>query len=364
MSVHRLVFSALRNLSQLDLQLAPHLNWLIGPNGSGKTSFLEGVHLLCTGRSFRTSKLNHLINREQPRLECFGEFSGGDMPGFTLGVAKTGRGSAKYRIDKEPCSSRADYIKMSCCSVIAPDSVQLVLGSSEGRRQLIDSGVFHVKHSTLDPVQRYTRALKQRNSALKQGIPGSIRKAWDMDCIRYGEAIEANRRSFFEHFEVVFQRFIGELCPSWAIQLVWNRGWLNDITLADAFLAALRKDSILGYTSVGPHRADFSILSNGIPVNEVMSRGQIKLLTVLLTLAQVSIQHQLTQRKNIILIDDLAAEFDEQYFKMVLHFLQQQGHQLIITGLNEELVPADADTSELSMFHVKHGEISSCLSTV
>ena len=36
---------------------------LIGPNGSGKTTVLEGIHLLTYGKSFKTHKQNQLIQQ-------------------------------------------------------------------------------------------------------------------------------------------------------------------------------------------------------------------------------------------------------------------------------------------------------------
>ena len=43
-------------LQSLDIVPAPTINVMHGENGSGKTSVLESIHLLATGRSFRTSK--------------------------------------------------------------------------------------------------------------------------------------------------------------------------------------------------------------------------------------------------------------------------------------------------------------------
>ena len=38
---------------------------ITGRNGSGKTSVLEAIHVLLKSRSFRTSSINSLINREK-----------------------------------------------------------------------------------------------------------------------------------------------------------------------------------------------------------------------------------------------------------------------------------------------------------
>nr|WP_277872534.1 hypothetical protein [Serratia odorifera] len=46
------------------------------------------------------------------------------------------------------------------------------------------------------------------------------------------------------------------------------------------------RDRALTYTAVGPHKADFRIRADGTPVEDLLSRGQLKLLMCALRLAQ------------------------------------------------------------------------------
>ena len=55
MRVVRLDLAGFRNLRPAQLDCAPGLNLLIGPNASGKTSVLEALYLLGRGRSFRST---------------------------------------------------------------------------------------------------------------------------------------------------------------------------------------------------------------------------------------------------------------------------------------------------------------------
>ena len=63
-------------LESLDIEPASTINVLHGENGSGKTSILESIHLLATGRSFRTSKLDPLINSDQEQAVVFARLTG------------------------------------------------------------------------------------------------------------------------------------------------------------------------------------------------------------------------------------------------------------------------------------------------
>ena len=59
--VEKLTVTGLRNLVDVAIDVSPRLNIFHGENGSGKTSLLEGIHLLSSGRSFRSAKLDPLI---------------------------------------------------------------------------------------------------------------------------------------------------------------------------------------------------------------------------------------------------------------------------------------------------------------
>src|SRR5947209_14973486 len=50
-----------RNLSEARIELGRRTTVLFGPNGQGKTNFLEGCYLLCTLRPLRAQKLAELV---------------------------------------------------------------------------------------------------------------------------------------------------------------------------------------------------------------------------------------------------------------------------------------------------------------
>src|SRR5580765_3008919 len=66
----------LRNLKSVDVSLAAGLTLVTGRNGHGKTSLLEAAYLLGTAHSFRTRKLDELIDRGGGPLKVAGEIAG------------------------------------------------------------------------------------------------------------------------------------------------------------------------------------------------------------------------------------------------------------------------------------------------
>ena len=63
---------------------------------------------------------------------------------------------------------------------------------------------------------------------------------------------------------------------------------VGELSLADALLLGRERDRLAGYTSVGPHRADWSMRFAGLPGREALSRGQTKLAALAALLAQAS----------------------------------------------------------------------------
>ena len=72
MSLELIRIRCLRNISEAEISPNPGINLIIGKNGSGKTSLLEGIYLLGRGRSFRSRRVETLIQRGTDSLEVSG----------------------------------------------------------------------------------------------------------------------------------------------------------------------------------------------------------------------------------------------------------------------------------------------------
>ena len=64
MPLTRLAVTAVRNLHPVTLLPSPRINLVSGANGSGKTSLLEAIHILGLARSFRSTRLQPVIQYE------------------------------------------------------------------------------------------------------------------------------------------------------------------------------------------------------------------------------------------------------------------------------------------------------------
>ena len=117
-------------------------------------------------------------------------------------------------------------------------------------------------------------------------------------------------------------------------------------------VASRERDRQLGTTQVGPHRADLGFRFPEGPVRDLASRGQQKLVAAALVLGQITVMRQQRGTEGTMLVDDPAAELDDQALARLLDELGRAGAQTVITGLRTEaLKPEPGD----AVFHVEQG---------
>ena len=184
----------LRCIESAALEFSPELNLIAGENGAGKTSILEAIFLLGRGRSFRTRNSERLIRHGQPSLTVFGRTD--DSPPRQAGVEIGADGGTRARINGENARSLLELSGVVAVQAIDPEIHKLVDQGPERRRRWLDWLVFHVEPSFGIHWARYSRALKQRNAALKVGAMGI--ESWDEELISQGEAITEARQRILE----------------------------------------------------------------------------------------------------------------------------------------------------------------------
>lgn len=346
----------LRNLVSVDLCPGPGINLLCGPNGSGKTSFLEAIHVLGLGRSFRTHLNSRVISHNQPHLQLHAKISlpSGETP---IGLAKQRNGQTTLRVDGNPVTSIVALAELLPLQLLYPDGHSLLRDGPKARRQFIDWGVFHVEHLFYSHWQRAQRAIKQRNVALKSHLKNDQIAIWDQELCATAAVLDQSRLSYINQLTPYFDELRTILLPEAPVSLNYYRGWAKDITLEDALKRNQQRDLELGYTQHGPHRAEILLTSEGHPVKDILSQGQHKTLTYALRLAQGSLLHRQTKKRSVYLIDDLPAELDENKLGIIAEFLHKLDSQVFISGTDISLFKPLAALSETRVFHVKHGHV-------
>lgn len=340
----------LRILRSAELQLASGLNLISGPNGSGKTSLLEAIFLLGRGRSFRTRHTERLVSHDAPGLLVFGETR---LPNHRLGLEYTPAAGTVTRIDGRSPESLGELPAAFFVEVIDPEIHRLVSGAPTDRRRWLDWGVFHVEPSFLDHWLRYSRALKQRNAALRTGLDPH---AWTAELVQHGERIAGHRQAWLESLQPLWEATVQQL-TGLKVQLAGQRGWAQQhASLADAVEEAADRDRQRGTTTVGPHRADIVLRVEGGMARELLSRGQQKLVAGAMVIALLRRLRELGEDAPTLLLDDPAAELDSDHLGNFVSLVRSLEGQLIVTTLQDS---SDIFGRPDQVFHVERGSVSS-----
>jgi DNA replication and repair protein RecF len=214
-----------------------------------------------------------------------------------------------------------------------------------------------VEHSFSEVCQRYQRLLKQRNAALKQRERGASLQVWERELAELGEKITLLRQQHLAALMPFIEQAKNALLPTLPIQIEYEQGWKQGVSLATAISQAYAQDERWGYTSVGPHRADITFTIQTFPAQQVLSRGQQKLLICALHLAQAQQLAASTGKKCLYLLDDLASELDSRNRQRVLAHLAENAHQVFITGVDPHGWAEVCQQFGGEMFHVEHGQV-------
>ncbi|QJD70164.1 DNA replication/repair protein RecF [Xanthomonas campestris pv. badrii] len=361
MHVVRLSIHRLRRFETVELHPASSLNLLTGDNGAGKTSVLEALHLMAYGRSFRGRVRDGLIQQGASDLEVFVEWREGS------GTARDRTRRAGLRHSGQEWTGRLDGEDVAqlgtLCAALAvvtfePGSHVLISGGGEPRRRFLDWGLFHVEPDFLALWRRYARALKQRNALLKQGAQPRMLDAWDHELAESGETLTSWRLRYLERLQERLIPVVTAIAPSLGLSaLSFSPGWKrHEVSLADALLLARERDRQNGYTSQGPHRADWAPQFDALPGKDALSRGQAKLTALACLLAQAEDFAQERGEWPVIGLDDLGSELDRHHQASVLQRLAQAPAQVLITAT--ETPPGLAEAGRLlHRFHVEHGAL-------
>ena len=352
-----LYVEGVRNLATQRIEFSVGGNVIAGPNGSGKSSILEGVSLLATGRSFRSNTIGPVIQHD--REDCVVQARVVVKAGvLSLGMRRTRTGELTLKINGEPVASLAEFATVLPTIIIDPTSTELVGGPPEGRRRLMDGALFHVEQGFINIWRRYQRALKQRNAGLRHGTIGRD-DPWLPELVKTGSILTTQRASLVAELGPVFEGVMAELSPELAsVSLSYRPGWDQAGTLEAGLVRSLESDRARGFTHVGPHRADLRLQWGGRPAAEVMSRGQLKLTTIALRLAQGRLMAHGRGGSPVYAVDDIAAELDLDHAARVGDLLESEASQVLITTVSEQEVAGFWSGANKKLFHVERGAVT------
>ena len=233
----------------------------------------------------------------------------------------------------------------------------------------MDSIIAQYDKIYLEKLIAYNHVLQQRNSLLKhfyetRSFDEMSLEIWDEQLLIHGQGIIDIRTTFLNEFAPLFMKYYQFIsCSNEEVSIHYDSS-VKELSYKVQLTAALAKDRVVHYTTVGPHRDDleFKLLNNSL--KKFASQGQQKSYLLALKLAQFELINQKKNTKPLLLLDDIYDKLDETRFKQLIKLVSDDNFgQVFITDTHVDRIKYlfENSTTECRIFEVKDGEIYSAI---
>lgn len=347
-----------KNIVEATLELSPKMNCFVGPNGAGKTNVLDAIYYLSFCRSSINPTDAQVIRHGQDFFMLEGQY----QDDLSVSCAMK-RGTKKhFRRNKKEYKRLSEHIGLIPIVMVSPGDTLLVEGGSEERRRLLDLVISQTDRSYMDHLNRYAKALQQRNTLLRQDQEPDpdVMSLWEEQMAASGEVIFQRRRQLVQRLVPLFQQFYASISGgheqvSLGYASHCQRGPLLEVIQRDRW-----KDRAVGYSLHGVHRDDLELLVDGHPMKREASQGQLKTCVVALKLAQFGILSSDRQTTPLLLLDDIFDRLDAARVEQIVRLVGGDAFgQIFVTDTNREHLDRmlAATSHEFRIFHVAAGAV-------
>lgn len=317
-----------------------------GPNGSGKTNLLEALYFLSILRSFRTVSGRELIQLGERSFDLGCRLRKGTFR-EELRILQWADGRRETLIDGNRVRRSSEFIREFRAVVFVPEDRNIPGGSSSYRRRFFDMLIATREGDYLSALSNYNRALSQRNRALKQSEKPEIAAVFEPELARHAPLISSRRRLYAQWIEEEVNALLTA-----ETGLEFRIRYKCDFPEDEAdFLALLRKnrekERIRACTSIGPQLDEFEFLLDGRALRSYGSTGQIRMIALLLKLAEFNLFRRSGDGWLVVLADDVTGELDERNKELFLQTISHADQQFFtftefptfLSGAQEMRVP-------------------------
>jgi DNA replication and repair protein RecF len=306
----RLEARGFRNLADLDLDLGAGSHLFLGPNGAGKSSILEVIYYLATSRSFRARQIADCVHHGASGFSIVGEVESQTRLRLTAGFAE----GKKFRSVNDKATSLADHLAVLPVVSWATGDAEILTGSPQFRRRLLDRGILGLRPTSLEALERFRRALMQKREILQRsdGPVGEELPSWNgVLAGAIGELAEL-RNQFFLALRDQLALVLADLdlaLPE--IEITYRPSPSSALQGAEEIFRSLSRladrEIRRGGPLVGSQRDEIEISWGGREIRSVASAGERKVLGLALLAAHGRVLSE-AGRAPLVLLDDADAE--------------------------------------------------------
>ena len=339
MPLQRLHLKNFRLFHDKTLNFSDGINLILGENGSGKTTVLESLNILLTGNSFRAKETKECIHSDK---EFYSVSAKGIFKGKDLSLVVENNHNKRLFSKRMLGGLSVKKGELYFLQLVIAKNLKMIDGEPEIRREFFNDLMFHVKPEIKKLHNAYQKVLKQRNRALKKRLSTSEVSLWGKKLSALGLELSLEQYNFFkifkEHTLESMEKNVSDGSFNYLdkLSLNFSKGWERSKKLEESLYESLERDKALGYTSKGPHRMDYTFTVDNKKASSNLSRGQLKILILLVFLSSIKLLKDLIDTETLLMIDDLGSELDLNNLTSIVMKILESENQIILTGIDGE----------------------------
>ena len=339
MLLSELYLEKYRNYQVAQLEFENGLNFLVGNNAQGKTNLLEAIFYLCHLSSPRTGEDSDLVLFGCDEA-CIRGTVKRQIGEYELKVRIPVKGRKKAEVDGFLQTKMSDFQGYLNCVYFSPDDLKLVKGGPSEKRRFMDLELSQVNPYYRHALSQYNKVLQQRNNLLKEmRIDLDLLDVFNEQLVETGTVVIERRRNMLLRLNLLaklLQRKLTELKENLSLEYLPSFEIENDVK--EDFRKALEKsyedERQRGYTLIGPHRDDFSMLIDDLDVRVFGSQGQQRTVVLALKLAELEFLRGEAGEYPVLLLDDVFSEIDDIRRRKLFDIVRQNNVQTFISTAN------------------------------
>lgn len=329
-----------RNIQDSTINLLSKEVYFVGENGQGKSNLLESIYYSAYGNSFRTHLDSEIIKNNQKNFSLRTVFRDENNISNNIFISYE---NSKKKIEKngKAVKDRKELINTMPCVLFCHEDLEFAVGEPERKRFFLDQCLSMFDVMYIDLNRNYKKLLKNRNISLKENKYEML-DIYDSQLAQIGIEIQKKRRNAIFQFNQIFGNLYEKVTGIDGVSIKYDPSWkVNEKIIPEyeevinILLTKREMDKVMCTTMSGPHRDRIKYIRNGKDFVPSASTGQRRLLAILLRIGQAIFYKNITNKKPILLMDDVLLELDPEKRKSINSLLPEY-EQLFCTFLPGE----------------------------
>ena len=325
MNLKNIYLRSFRNYEELQLDLEPGVNLIVGDNAQGKTNLLEAISYLGCGKSFRAQKTAEMIRFGDEFAEISGSVHSQEREQNLRWLLFKGSRPRQIFRNGAKKKTAGEIAGVLPTVLFCPEDLMVLKTGASQRRKMGDYVLCQLRPNYDAALTEYNRILEQKSRILKDHFENpavlAILPEYNTRLCQVGALLISYRARFYDSLGKSAGKFHNQFSGG-AEDFTLDYKTVSSVkdpfasinTLTEELMEHLerhyRAELETAQCLTGPHKDDFTVSLSGIDLKAYGSQGQTRTAAISLKLAQREIMGREWGEEPVLLLDDVLSELD------------------------------------------------------